>query len=151
MTISTLGYSLSESTRVSHSPQKKRRETGFFGARPPVSKSPPLEDSLFVAYRCHQTKCKHLCAAGGAARGGYAAVVAVRQFPQRSALCAPSGGLFPLPEKGAAPSRSSGLGAVPAFGCPGADWIALNIGEASENGQHQTPRAGAGIGPRLGE
>jgi hypothetical protein len=31
----------------------------------------------------------------------------------------------------------------------GADQVALNIGEASENGEHQAPGAGAGVGPRF--
>jgi len=37
-----------------------------------------------------------------------------------------------------------GLGAAPAFGGAGADQIALDIGEAAENGNHQAPGAGAG-------
>ena len=44
---------------------------------------------------------------------------------------------------------SLGLGAAPAFGCAGADKIAFNIGEASENREHQAPGAGAGVGPRF--
>jgi len=37
------------------------------------------------------------------------------------------------------------------LGGAGADKIALHVGEASENGGHQAPGAGAGVGPRLGE
>jgi hypothetical protein len=46
---------------------------------------------------------------------------------------------------------SLGLGAAPAFGGAGADKIALYVGEASEDGEHQAPGAGAGVGPPLGE
>lgn len=42
-----------------------------------------------------------------------------------------------------------GLGAAAAFGGAGADQVALNIGEAAENGNHHPPGAGAGVGPRL--
>jgi len=38
-----------------------------------------------------------------------------------------------------------------AFGSAGADKIALHVREAAENGDHQSARAGAGVGPRLGE
>ena len=44
-----------------------------------------------------------------------------------------------------------GLGAAPAFGGTGADKIALHVGEASENGEHQAPGAAGAIGPRLGK
>jgi hypothetical protein len=46
---------------------------------------------------------------------------------------------------------SFGLGAASAFGGAGADQIALHVGEASEDGEHQAPGAGAGVGPRLGQ
>jgi hypothetical protein len=46
---------------------------------------------------------------------------------------------------------SLGPGAAPAFGCPGADKIALHVREAAEYRQHQAPGAGAGIGPRLSQ
>ena len=42
-----------------------------------------------------------------------------------------------------------GLGAAASFGCPGADEIALHIGDASEYREHQAPGAGAGVGPRF--
>jgi hypothetical protein len=44
---------------------------------------------------------------------------------------------------------SLGLGAAASFGGAGADKIALHVGEASEDGEHQAP--GAGVGPRLGQ
>jgi hypothetical protein len=44
-----------------------------------------------------------------------------------------------------------GLGAAPDFGCPGSDKIALHVGEAVQDREHQTPGAGAGVGPRLGQ
>ena len=40
-----------------------------------------------------------------------------------------------------------GLRAAPAFCRAGADQIAFHIGEASEDGEHQAPGAGAGVGP----
>jgi hypothetical protein len=80
--------------------------------------------------------------AGSAAHGGDAAVVAVRQFLQRRALRAPSGGLFLLcGREGRGPPYvlSLGLGAAPAFGGAGADEVALHVGEAPEYRQHQAP------------
>jgi hypothetical protein len=58
------------------------------------------------------------CGARGSAHGGNAAVVAVGQFLQRSALREPSGGLLPLGrcerrKRGPSHMRSSGLGAAP--------------------------------------
>src|SRR5690349_20763207 len=47
-----------------------------------------------TAFMC--SSIQDLGGAGCAANGGYADVVAVRQFLERSALCAPSGGLFLL-------------------------------------------------------
>jgi hypothetical protein len=44
---------------------------------------------------------------------------------------------------------SLGLGAAPAFGCPGADKIALHVREASEYREHQAPRAAGAVGPRF--
>jgi len=44
---------------------------------------------------------------------------------------------------------SLGLGAAPALGGAGADQIALHIGEASKDGEHQAPGASAGVGPRF--
>jgi len=38
-----------------------------------------------------------------------------------------------------------------ALGGAGADKISLHVSEAAENGNHQAPGAGAGIGPRFGE
>jgi len=38
-----------------------------------------------------------------------------------------------------------------AFGGAGADKIALHVREAAEYGNHQSPGASAGVGPRLGE
>jgi len=46
---------------------------------------------------------------------------------------------------------SLGLGAGSAFRRPRADKIALHIGEVSEDGEHQSPGAGASVGPRLGK
>ena len=60
----------------------------------------------------------------GAAHGGNAAVVAVGQFLQRSALRAPSGGLFLLrrgERRGTAHALSMGLGSASPLGCAGAD------------------------------
>jgi hypothetical protein len=88
------------------------------------------------------------CGPRRTAHGGYAAVVAVRQFLQRSALRAPSGGLFLL-RRGPSHVLSLELSAVPAFGGAGADEIALHVSKASEYGQHQPPGTGAGVGPRL--
>ena len=63
--------------------------------------------------------------AGDAAHGGNAAVVAVGQFVQRSALRAPSGGLFHLCRcdegRGAAHVLSLRRGAASAFGGARAD------------------------------
>jgi len=36
-----------------------------------------------------------------------------------------------------------------ALGSAGADKIALDVGEAAEYSDHQSPGAGAGVGPRL--
>jgi hypothetical protein len=38
-----------------------------------------------------------------------------------------------------------------AFGGAGADKVALHVRQSAENGDHQSARAGAGVGPRLGE
>ena len=38
-----------------------------------------------------------------------------------------------------------------ALGGAGADKVALHVGQAAENGNHQAPGAGAGVGPRLGK
>jgi hypothetical protein len=46
---------------------------------------------------------------------------------------------------------SLGLGTASAFGGTGADQIAFHIGKPAENGNHQAPGAGAGVGPRLRE
>jgi hypothetical protein len=46
---------------------------------------------------------------------------------------------------------SLGLGAASALGGAGADKIALHVRQSAENGNHQAPGAGAGIGPRLGQ
>ena len=72
----------------------------------------------------------------------YADGVAVRQFLQRSAPHAASGGLFfPMP--------SSGLSAASAFGGMGADKVALDIGQAARYRNHQAPGASAGVGPTV--
>ena len=44
-----------------------------------------------------------------------------------------------------------GLGAAPAFGGTGADKIALHVRQSAENGNHESPGAGAGVGPRFGQ
>ena len=88
--------------------------------------------------------------AGDAAHGGNAAVVAVGQFVQRSALRAPSGGLFLFGRcfqgRGTPHGLSLSLGAATAFGGTGADKVALDIGQPAEYRQHQAPGAGAGVG-----
>ena len=71
-------------------------------------------------------------------------VVAPGQFSERLALRAPPDGLF---LRGAAHGLFLGLGAAPAFGCAGADKVALNIGKPAEYGQHQAPGAAGAIGP----
>jgi hypothetical protein len=74
------------------------------------------------------------------------------EFIERRALCAPSDCLFLLCRcqgTGSAHVLSLGLGAAPAFGCAGTNEVALDVGEASENRQHQAPGAGAGVGPRF--
>jgi hypothetical protein len=43
------------------------------------------------------------------------------------------------------------LGAAPALRRAGADKIALNVGEAAKDGNHQAPGAGGGVGPQLGQ
>ena len=43
------------------------------------------------------------------------------------------------------------LGAAPALRRAGADKVALFVGEAAKDGNHQTPDAGGGVGPRLGQ
>jgi hypothetical protein len=43
---------------------------------------------------------------------------------------------------------SLGLGTVSTFGCPGADKIALNIGQAAEYRQHRALGAGARVSRR---
>ena len=79
-------------------------------------------------------------------------VVAPGQFSERVALRAPPDGLlllFRCEGRGSAHGLSLRLGARAAFGGAGADKIALHIGQASENRQHQPPGAGAGVGPRF--
>ena len=105
-------------------------------------------------------RCGHLlphdqcsCGSGRAPDGRYADVVAVCQFLQRRALRAASGGLFLLrrvERRGPPHWPALGLGAAPAFGGAGADKVALNVCEAAQYRQHQTPGAGAGVGPWLG-
>ena len=46
---------------------------------------------------------------------------------------------------------AAGLGAAPALRRAGADKIALHVGEAAKDGNHQAPGAGGGVGPRLGQ
>ena len=75
-------------------------------------------------------------------------IVAAGEFVERSALRAPSDGFFLLGRcqgRGAAHVHSLGLGAAPAFGCAGADKIALHVCEAAQYRQHQTPGACAGV------
>jgi len=76
--------------------------------------------------------------AGRAAHGGYAAVVAVRQFLQRSALSVASDGLFLLGVQGGGLAHvlSLGLGSVSAFAGAGADQVALELDAAAENHHH---------------
>src|SRR5215469_2409752 len=105
---------------------------------------------IFSAY--HRLLAGYIASRAEPRNRALAHIVAVGQFLQRSALRAPFGGLFLLrrcQRRGASHVLSLGLGAAPAFGGTGADEIALNIGEASEYGQHQAPGAGAGVSPRL--
>jgi hypothetical protein len=44
-----------------------------------------------------------------------------------------------------------GHGTAPAFGCPGADQVTLNIGEASEDSEHQASGSAGAVGPRFGQ
>jgi hypothetical protein len=87
-----------------------------------------------------------------AANGGYADVVAAGEFVERSALRASSGGLLLLCRcqgRGSAHALPALLRPAAALGGAGADKVALDVGEPSEDGNHQPPRAGAGVGPRL--
>ena len=43
------------------------------------------------------------------------------------------------------------LGAAPAFGGTDADQVVLHVRQAAEDGDHQSPGAGGGIDPRLGQ
>jgi hypothetical protein len=69
---------------------------------------------------------------------------------KKPAFLQPRLGAAPLffQSRGPAHGLPLGLGAASAFGCPRADQVALNIGEASEYGGHQAPGAGA-VGPRF--
>jgi hypothetical protein len=81
-------------------------------------------------------------------------IVAPGQFSERLALRAPPDGFLLLLRcqgRGSAHGLSLGLGTAPALGCAGADKIALNIGKPAEDGEHQAPGAGAGVGSRLRE
>jgi hypothetical protein len=74
------------------------------------------------------------CGTRDAANGGYADVVAAREFVERSALRAASGGFFLLCRSecgGSAHLLPSGLGAASALGGAGADKIALHVGQAA--------------------
>ena len=81
-------------------------------------------------------------------------VVAAREFGKRRALRPSPAGLG-LPRIGEFRGSTHALPALlrpaAALGGAGADKIALHVGEASEDGDHQPPGAGAGVGPRLGE
>ena len=68
---------------------------------------------------------------------------------QRSALRAPSGGLFLL-RGGSAHLLSSILGAAPAFRRVGADQIALHVREAAQDGNPQSARCWFRCRPALG-
>jgi hypothetical protein len=46
---------------------------------------------------------------------------------------------------------SACIGAAPAFGSACPNKIALHVGEAAKDGNHQAPGAGGGVGPRLGQ
>jgi hypothetical protein len=79
-------------------------------------------------------------------------IVAAGQFVERRALRAPPDGLFLLrrrQRRGPAHLLSLGLGAAPALGGAGADQIALHVGQAAENREHQAPGAAGPVGPRF--
>ena len=81
-------------------------------------------------------------------------VVAAREFGKRSTLRrSPSGlGLLRCRQfRRTAHALPALLRPAAAVGGAGADKVALHVSEAAENGNHQAPGAGAGIGPRFGE
>jgi hypothetical protein len=43
------------------------------------------------------------------------------------------------------------LGAASPLRCPGTDQIAFHVGQPAKHGNHQSPGAGGGVGPRLGQ
>jgi hypothetical protein len=79
--------------------------------------------------------------------------VAASQFGERSTFRAPLAGLLlRLGQFGfAAHALPALLRPAAALGGAGSDKIALHVREAAENGNHQAPGAGAGVGPRLGK
>ena len=81
-------------------------------------------------------------------------MVAAREFGKRRALRPSAAGLvllrlcqFRFP----AHALPALLRPAAPLGGAGADKVALHVSEAAENGNHQAPRAGAGVGPRLGQ
>jgi hypothetical protein len=84
-----------------------------------------------------------------AANGGYADAIAPGEFVQRSALGAASGGLLLLRRtervRGSAHLLPLRLGAASAFGGARADKIALYVRQSAQDGNHQSPGAGAAI------
>jgi hypothetical protein len=85
---------------------------------------------------------------------GHADVVRSGEVFQRRALRAALAGFRLLlrgERRGAAHMLAARLGAAPALRRAGADKIALHVGEAAKDGNHQAPGAGGGVGPRLGQ
>jgi hypothetical protein len=85
---------------------------------------------------------------------GHADVVRSGEVFQRRALRAALAGfrlLLQGERRGAAHMLAARLGAAPAFRRAGADKIALHVGEAAKDGNHQATGAGGGVGPRLGQ
>jgi hypothetical protein len=85
---------------------------------------------------------------------GHADVVRSGEVFQGRALRAALAGLRLLLQgerRGAAHMLAARLGAAPAFRHARADKIALHVGKAAKDGNHQAPGAGGGVGPRLGQ
>lgn len=88
------------------------------------------------------------------AYGGLTDVEDTRQVSQQGAVRQAFTHLLLLlgAEGRSAPHRLAALlGPCAALCRPGADQVAFHVGEASEDGEHESAGAGAGIGPRLGE
>ncbi len=78
--------------------------------------------------------------------------VAAREFDKRGTLrpaLAGLGLLFLGQFRFPAHALPALLRPAAALGGAGADKVALHVGQAAENGNHQAPGAGAGVGPRL--